>query len=83
MASVVGEMAIGVNPKARLVEEFLEAEKTLHTAHIAFGRNSDYPPGGKNNSTNHLGFLMKEPSITAIFSDGRKLDIMLDGKIVV
>jgi len=26
---------------------------------------------------------MKEPSIAAIFSDGRKLDIMLDGKIVV
>jgi len=83
MASVVGEMAIGLNPKARLMEEFLEAEKTLRTAHIAFWRNIDYPTGGKNNSANHMDFLMRESSVTAVFQDRRKLDLVADGKIVV
>lgn len=83
MASIVGEMAIGLNPKARLVKEFLEAEKTLRTAHIAFGRNIDYPTGGKNNSANHMDFLMREPSVAAVFQDGRKLNLVADGEIVV
>ncbi len=83
MASVVGEMAIGLNPKARPVEEFLETEKMLHTAHIAFGRNIDYPTGGKNSSANHMDFLMREPNVVAVFQDGRRLNLVVDGEIVV
>ncbi len=83
MASTVGEMAIGVNPKARLVKEFLEAEKTLRIAHIAFGRNIDYPTGGKNSSANHMDFLFREPTIAAVFEGGRRTDVVVDGKIVV
>jgi len=83
MASMVGEMAIGLNPKARVVEEFLEAEKVLSTAHIAFGRNIDYPTGGKNNSANHMDFLMNRPNVTVFFQDSRELDLLVDGEIAV
>lgn len=82
MASIVGEMAVGLNPKARIVQEFLEAEKVSGTAHIAFGSNIDYPTGGKNNSANHMDFLMDRPTVMVVFTDGRELEIVVDGKIV-
>ena len=44
-SDVVGEFAFGINPKARFVNEFLEAEKILGTIHFAFGSNTD----SKNN----------------------------------
>ena len=82
MASIVGEMAIGLNPKARIVQEFLEAEKVYGTAHIAFGNNIDYPTGGKNNSANHMDFLMDRPTVIAVFPDGREQKIVVDGRMV-
>jgi aminopeptidase len=78
MAKVVGEFAFGVNPKARLVEEFLEDEKMCGTCHIAFGDNTDFP-GGKNNSTNHMDMMMNKPTVTAIAEDGLKTTILKDG----
>jgi aminopeptidase len=62
MAKVVGEFAFGINPKARLIEEFLETEKIKGTVHIAFGDNTDFP-GGKNDSANHMDFLMNKPTV--------------------
>ncbi len=64
MASVVGEFAFGINPKARLIEEFLETEKIKGTVHIAFGDNTDFP-NGRNNSANHMDFLMNKPTVKA------------------
>jgi leucyl aminopeptidase (aminopeptidase T) len=61
-SSVVGELGIGVNPKARLSDEFLEIEKIKGTCHIAFGNNLDFP-GGQNPSANHMDFLITEPTI--------------------
>jgi aminopeptidase len=78
MAKVVGEFAFGINPKARFVEEFLEAEKLYGTCHIAFGDNTDFP-GGKNNSTNHMDMMMKKPTVTAVLEDGSKDLILRDG----
>ena len=69
MASVVGEFAFGINPKARLVEEFLETEKIKGTVHIAFGDNTDFP-SGQNNSGNHMDFLMDKPTVKACARDG-------------
>ena len=83
MASMVGEMAIGLNPKARIVQEFLETEKVLGTAHIAFGRNTDFPTGGRNNSTNHMDFLIDKPTIFALFPDGSKRMIASKGRILM
>ncbi len=83
MASIVGEMAIGINPKARVIEEFLETEKVLGTAHIAFGRNIDFPTGGNNNSANHMDFLIDEPTIYAVFPNKNEKKITSKGKIIV
>ncbi|MCW4037648.1 MAG: aminopeptidase [Candidatus Bathyarchaeota archaeon] len=82
MASVVGEMAIGLNPKARIVDEFVETEKVYGTAHIAFGRNIDYPTGGANDSANHMDFLMSEPTVVAVFPD-EKIELVRDGRIII
>jgi leucyl aminopeptidase (aminopeptidase T) len=83
MASIVGEMAIGLNPKARVVTEFLETEKVLGTVHIAFGRNVDYPTGGRNDSANHMDFLIGEPTVTVSYADGRERTILDEGTLSV
>jgi aminopeptidase len=81
MAKVVGEFAFGINPKARFVEEFLEAEKIRGTVHIAFGDNTDFP-GGKNNSANHMDFIMDKPTVKAVAVDGSELTVLADGKFL-
>jgi leucyl aminopeptidase (aminopeptidase T) len=78
MAKVVGEFAFGINPKARFVEEFLETEKMHGTVHIAFGDNTDMP-GGKNNSANHMDFMMGKPTVNAIAQDGSVTCVLVDG----
>jgi leucyl aminopeptidase (aminopeptidase T) len=83
MASIVGEMAIGLNPRARIVMEFLETEKVYGTTHIAFGRNIDYPTGGRNDSANHMDFLISEPTVTAGYADGRERIILDEGTVSV
>ena len=40
---VIGELGIGVNPGAVITGNMLEDEKTLGTAHLAFGNNEDFP----------------------------------------
>lgn len=77
-SSIVGEFAFGINPKARFVEEFLEAEKMLGTIHVAFGNNSDMP-GGKNHSENHMDFLVSKPTVTVFNSDGSSVDVLVGG----
>ena len=78
MASVVGEFAFGINPKARLVEEFLETEKIKGTVHIAFGDNTDFP-SGQNNSCNHMDFLMDKPTVKACTRIGKVATVLENG----
>ncbi len=80
MAKVVGEFAFGINPKARFVEEFLETEKIKGTVHIAFGDNTDFP-GGKNDSANHMDFLMNKPTVK-IQSENNEVVTVLDGEFL-
>jgi len=77
-AKIVGEFAFGINPKARFVEEFLEAEKILGTVHVAFGNNSDMP-GGKNPSNNHMDFLISKPTVKIINTDNSAFDVLVNG----
>jgi len=77
-SNVVGEFAFGINPKARFVEEFLEAEKMLNTIHIAFGNNSDMP-GGKNPSKNHMDFLLSKPTVNVSDKDGSSINVLMKG----
>ncbi len=78
-SSIVGEFAFGINPKARFVEEFLEAEKIYGTVHIAFGDNLDYP-GGRNPSKNHMDFLMSKPSVNITKANGESAVILVNGR---
>ena len=77
-ANIVGEFAFGINPKARFVEEFLEAEKILGTTHIAFGNNADMP-GGKNPSKNHMDLLISKPTVKIYKSDNSSFDVLEGG----
>ena len=83
MASIIGELGIGLNPKARIMTELLESEKVYGTVHFAFGRNIDFPTGGENNSANHMDFLLSKPSVVAYFSDVGEVEIIRDGQILV
>ena len=77
-ADIVGEFAFGINPKARFVDEFLEAEKILGTIHVAFGSNMDMP-GGKNPSKNHMDMLISEPTVKATKQNGETVTILKKG----
>ena len=81
-SDVVGEFALGINPKARFVQEFLEAEKMLGTIHVAFGDNTDMP-GGKNPSKNHMDLLISNPTVTVTKETGEKVTILHKGHFQV
>lgn len=75
-ARYLGEFAIGINPKARIIDAFIEAEKVVSTIHVAFGGR--YRP-----SKTHLDLLVERPTVTAYKSDGTSFKVMDDGKINV
>ncbi len=77
-SDIVGEFAFGINPKARFVDEFLEAEKILGTIHIAFGANTDMP-GGKNRSKNHIDLLISESTVKIQKKDEKPLTVLEEG----
>ena len=77
-SDIVGEFAFGINPKARFVNEFLEAEKILGTIHVAFGANTDMP-GGKNPSKNHIDLLISKPTVKVKKEDEIVITVLEDG----
>lgn len=79
MARHVGEFAFGLNEKARLSANFLEAEKYGGTIHIAFGNNEDYP-GGMNNSATHMDFLVSKPTVE-VTGHGGAFQVMREGRL--
>jgi len=82
MASVIGELGIGMNPKARITGNLLEDEKALRTIHIAFGNNQDMP-GGQNKSKTHRDYLMNSPTLTVTYEDGRKETLIRQGDLQI
>jgi leucyl aminopeptidase (aminopeptidase T) len=81
-ARTIGELGIGLNPKARLVGIMLEDEKADRTAHIAFGSNIGMP-GGVNESATHIDYLFHNPTIVATFEDGTERTVVGDGELEV
>ncbi|MFH0850846.1 MAG: hypothetical protein V1924_07905 [Candidatus Bathyarchaeota archaeon] len=75
-ARYLGEFAIGINPRARIVDAFIEAEKVVGTIHVAFG--GSYRP-----SKTHLDLLIENPTVTAYRSDGEGFTVMEWGRILV
>ena len=82
-AMVIGELGIGVNSGARITGNMLEDEKSLHTAHVAFGNNSDFPGGGNNHSKIHRDYLFYNPTIEALYKDGKRKLLMKKGEFVL
>lgn len=78
---VIGELGIGVNPGAVITGNMLEDEKTLGTAHLAFGNNEDFPGGGKNKSSIHRDYLFYRPTIEVHYLQGTERLIMKNGKL--
>ncbi|UCE37092.1 MAG: aminopeptidase [Thermoplasmata archaeon] len=78
-SNTIGEFAFGLNPNARVCNEFLETEKIKGTCHIAFGNNSDFP-GGKNLSFNHMDFLISKPTVEVTKRDGKRIRILASGR---
>lgn len=68
-ARVIGELGIGINPSARITGNMLEDEKSLGTAHIAFGNNADFVGSGKNNSKIHRDYLFYYPTIEVYYAE--------------
>ena len=81
-SDVVGEFAFGINPRARFVDEFLEAEKILGTIHVAFGNNTDMP-GGKNPSKNHIDLLISKPTVKVKKGDKDVFTVLEDGRFKI
>ena len=71
-ARYLGEFAIGINPKARIVDQFIEAEKVIGTIHVAFG--GSYRP-----SKTHLDLLIENPTVTCYREDGSNFNVMEEG----
>jgi leucyl aminopeptidase (aminopeptidase T) len=81
-ARTIAELGIGLNPKARLVGIMLEDEKAFRTAHIAFGSNIGMP-GGVNQSTTHVDYLVHRPTIVARMAEASEVTIVEDGDLCV
>ena len=74
----IGELGIGLNPKAVISGNMLEDEKAFKTCHFAIGMNYDDDAP----SLIHLDGLVKNPTITAIFDDGSEQLIEKDGELI-
>jgi leucyl aminopeptidase (aminopeptidase T) len=70
----IGELGIGLNPKARIVGNVLEDEKVLGTVHFAIGSNYDQDAL----SLIHSDGIIKKPTVTV---DGKVL--MKQGKMLL
>lgn len=75
----LGELGIGLNPKARIIGNMLEDEKVLGTCHIAIGSNYDEDA----NTLIHLDGIINRPNIVAIMPGGKETEIMINGKFVI
>ena len=74
----LGELGIGLNPKARITGNMLEDEKVLGTCHLAIGSNYDEDAP----AFIHLDCLVRKPTIRT-FRKGRGKTIMEEGRILV
>lgn len=74
----LGELGIGLNPKAEIRGNMLEDEKAFHTCHFAIGSNYD----NDAESMIHLDCLVRNPTIIINYPDGTNAVIEQDGILV-
>lgn len=71
----IGELGIGLNPKAEVRGNMLEDEKALGTCHFAIGSNYDDDAP----ALIHLDGLVSSPTIVATLENGKEIVIERDG----
>jgi len=74
----IGELGIGLNPKARITGNMLEDEKAYNTCHFAIGSNYDDDAP----ALIHLDCLVKEPTIVLTATDGTEQILLDRGELV-
>lgn len=72
----IGELGIGLNPRATVTGNMLEDEKAFRTCHFAVGHNYDEDAP----ALIHLDGLVRNPTIAAVMEDGRELLVAVDGE---
>jgi leucyl aminopeptidase (aminopeptidase T) len=75
----IGEFGIGLNPAARITGNMLEDEKAFHTCHFAIGENYDNDAP----SLIHLDGVVRNPTITLIYDDGKEREILKEGELAL
>jgi len=75
----LGELGIGLNPKAEVVGNMLEDEKAFRTCHFALGSNYDEDAP----ALIHLDGLVSRPTIVVTKADGREVVVERDGELLV
>ncbi len=73
----IGELGIGLNPRAVISGNMLEDEKAFKTCHIAIGSNYDEDAP----ALIHLDGLIREPTITFVFEDKSEKTVIKNGEI--
>ena len=73
----IGELGIGLNPRAVISGNMLEDEKAFKTCHIAIGSNYDEDAP----ALIHLDGLIKEPTITFVFEDKSEKTVIKNGEM--
>ncbi|MDR2841977.1 MAG: aminopeptidase [Spirochaetaceae bacterium] len=71
----IGELGIGLNPRAKISGNMLEDEKAFNTCHFAIGQNYDEDAP----CLIHLDGLVKNPTIIAVTAGGIETIIEKDG----
>jgi leucyl aminopeptidase (aminopeptidase T) len=72
----LGELGIGLNPHATVSGNMLEDEKAYRTCHFAIGSNYDEDAP----ALIHLDCLVRDPTITCVYSSGEEVRILRDGE---
>jgi aminopeptidase len=75
----LGELGIGLNPKAGIVGNMLEDEKAFRTCHFAIGSNYDEDAP----ALIHLDGLVTRPTIVVEKAGGREIVVERDGELAV
>jgi len=77
-ARALGELGIGLNPRARIEGVVLNDEKVCGPGHLAVGFNLDEDAP----SLIHLDGLVRRPSLTALLPAGEQVPLMRDGRFL-
>ena len=73
----IGEFGIGLNPAASITGNMLEDEKAFRTCHFAIGQNYD----GDAPALIHFDGIVRVPTVTITYSDGKTFTLLKDGEL--